>query len=1235
MLNIKRNESCYCGSGKKYKNCCFLRDNYNENLPSDALNKLKDEFLNYNQKDLLKKISALQLCSENHSQNIRLETASRIASSCHNKESKEISINQLKNLFLKYLPYEGSIGIQEDPTNCLFTYNIQFDGGNYVTFSGGCYSENFILQNILNVIFFEEEFSEDFKNYIRMISLAILKLSDEIASTSSISRYATSEDRWRKDIVFPKEEKFNVLKESVSFSKDKINQIYRIYGLDHKVLDFFCFDSKEDSFENINTDLNPLFVKPIMKIDDEYIVTIPSALIYALKYWILFSLDNYNYKDLFIEKYKSYSMYKIEKSFRKLFFRDYEYEFPNNIHNLPIGERLFSFDTDKLAYLIFVNDSLENYEKNHPFNFKTFKSDSLTDRICLIQNNLLKLNGINEVFVIMVLGFCGNLKGLTIKKLPQDTIYLTLELEELCLLANSDDYDDLTLWKFAKLLKNNSFSPIYSFLDLFSLYESNNNSFYLSDDGKFDMNFLTTDLTADLNKKFKIKTICNLDRHCELFNSTFIPVYKENVDEDIYISDNNFYHLIKNYSVPIWILPKRSYYYMGEKSNILLTFVKTISYWLNQFSRDLKYDLCVLSLKSINIILDLEDIPNDFDMNESMGDNGSLFNCKFENNNIHISLSNEILKLYVHENNELDRFLMKNILQVFGLFLEENDFKNTLTDERCELILNKYAPLGLKKNILLSNENFLIEDIPLYRGLQEHDVQCAYENLGENFVEKYGYGILSKEDTLKLSHDIVDYYLNSIKNFISNFSWESLIKKLVLNYESLLFVRQLNDIRLFPYLKCYSEIHKFTSLKKQENYELDRTAVPLRLLIEIISAEQDSCGNKEISFDELDQLMALSHNLVQWSFYSDFVISDYVDVNFQILKSGRVGVKSNINDFNDSFLFSRTLELIENDKYHFKINEKKIVEDDEINNMDSVFNDEFGLSLIDFADFIAELINMGLKQNKNLVKIYKMDLIKLLSESLGWENEKSERVIDVFSLKNRDVWENPPIGFKEEDIMPWYTRRRLSYLLKPLIIRNDEFNSIYYGIKNVQFASNYLINLIVYGRYRIDENSSTEFKNFLGRVNNIRGEEFNQTVLNWIKENTSLSVYGNIHLRDSERDYGDVDVLVIDFDKKNVFSIECKDLYFANNPRDMLNEVERFIGNENHWMKKHKNREKYLKNNINELAEKLNLCLSGFSICSFFIVPHEIPSPYILKLPINIYTFSDLKKNWKDLFKIN
>ncbi|MBQ3473065.1 MAG: SEC-C domain-containing protein [Methanobrevibacter sp.] len=1231
MLNINRNDRCYCGSGKKYKNCCFIRDNYNNNLPQDALDKLKSEFLKYNQSDLLKKISALQLCSENHSQYIRLETASRIASSCNGNESKEISINQLKNLFLKYLPYGGPIGIQEDPINYLFTYNIQFDGGNYVTFSGRCSSESFILQNILNVIFFEEEFSDDFKNFIRIISLAILKLSDEIASANNISRYEISEDRWHKDVVFPKEEKLNVLKNSVSFSKDKINQIYKTYGLDFRILDFFCLDFNESSFENINVDLNPLFVKPIIKIDDDYIVSIPSALVYSLKYLILSSLDTYNYKELFIEKYQSYSLYKIEKSFKKFLFKDYEYEFPNISPNLPIGEKLFYFDTDKLAYVILVNDSLENYEQNHPFSFRSYKSDYLSDRICLIENDLLELNGINEVFVLIIVSSCGNLNDFYIKKLPQDTIFLTLELEELCLLASSDDYDDLTLWKFAKLLKDYKFSQSDSFLDLFSLYESRNNSFYLSDDGKFDFHFLTT----DLNKKFKIKTICNLDRHCEVFNSTFVPVYRENMDEDIYISENNFYHLVKNYSIPIWVFPKRVDYYYGDKvSNILIVFIKAISYWLNQFSADLNQDLRVLNLKSINIIINLEDIPKNFDREEMIIDCESLFNYQFEKNNINIILSNEILKLYANENNELDRFLMKNILRVFGLFLEENGFKNTLSDKRCKLILNKYAPLGLKKNILLFEENFLMGDLPLYRGLQEHDVQCVYDNLGENFIEEYGYEILSKEETRNLSHEIVDYYLACIRSFISNFSWVSLITKLILNYESLLLERQLNDIKLYPYLKCYSDLENFILSKNQENYELNRTAVPLRLLIEIIAAEQDNFGIKEISYDELDKLMALSFNLIQWSFYSDFVDSDYVDVNFQILKSGRIGVKSNISDFNDLFLFSRTLELIDNSRYHFRITDKSIVDEDEIN-LNSVFNEEFGLSFIDFVDFISELVNFGLKQNKNLVKIYKKDLIKFLSEGLSWENEKSERVIDVFSLKNRDAWEKPPIGFNKEDIMPWHNKRRLSYLLKPLIIEKNDSNSIYYGVKNIKSTYDYLIYLMIYGLYKVDENSSSALKSFIGRMQNMRGEEFNKNVSIWIKDNTPLVVYENVPIKDEDKDYGDVDVLAIDFDRKKIFSIECKSLYYVSNPRDILNEVERFIGGDNSWMEKHRNREKYLKNNLNDLEKKLNLCLTDFNIFSFFIVPHEIPSPYILKLPIEIVTFSDLKKNWRKLFNIN
>lgn len=47
MKKIGRNKPCPCGSGKKYKHCCFKKDNYLKNLPDDALKRLKGEFSKY------------------------------------------------------------------------------------------------------------------------------------------------------------------------------------------------------------------------------------------------------------------------------------------------------------------------------------------------------------------------------------------------------------------------------------------------------------------------------------------------------------------------------------------------------------------------------------------------------------------------------------------------------------------------------------------------------------------------------------------------------------------------------------------------------------------------------------------------------------------------------------------------------------------------------------------------------------------------------------------------------------------------------------------------------------------------------------------------------------------------------------------------------------------------------------------------------------------------------------
>ncbi len=126
MKKSDRNKPCPCGSGKKYKNCCLKKDRYLKNLPDDALKKLKEEFSKYNQEDLIKTLAALSICPENQSQQIRLEIATQIACSNINCGDRIITIPELNELFLKYLPSGGPIGLLESPLDNVFTNNILF-----------------------------------------------------------------------------------------------------------------------------------------------------------------------------------------------------------------------------------------------------------------------------------------------------------------------------------------------------------------------------------------------------------------------------------------------------------------------------------------------------------------------------------------------------------------------------------------------------------------------------------------------------------------------------------------------------------------------------------------------------------------------------------------------------------------------------------------------------------------------------------------------------------------------------------------------------------------------------------------------------------------------------------------------------------------------------------------------------------------------------------------------------
>lgn len=1240
MKKIGRNEPCPCGSGKKYKNCCFKKDNYLRNLPHDALIRLKKEFSKYNQKDLIKTLAALSICPKNQSQYIRLEIATQIACSNTNCGNKLITIRDLNELFLKYLPSKGPIGLLEDSLDTLFTNNILFFK-NHVIFNGPSTSDYYVLQKILNCIHLNSSsFSNEFLEHFYQTSMFILFLSDYIAKKSGHRRYEDINNRFRQEIFFPDIDELDYLKNSVALSD---NEMIKFKGfLNNKdTADDFIIEVGDDRFNSVLSiekefiedlkesnipydffkrnmysefsDKNPILISPLIKIENTYII-FPRALSISLRHDILSSLLKFNEKENFIKNYQKDLWSNILFNLKnKLHFEDFDYELPE-WENTLFKDKVFKIDTDKLAYCVLVNDNLKDYGKNGPCERIDLKYGSiLKNRMNFVINNLYSDESINDILIILFSGISGRQYY---TEIPKFTNLLIINCEEFEILINSGNYDSLTLFKFATLLENKNIEGI-SFLDKFSFYIEKNHSFYVTDE-KMDVLLLSFEETSEYTKKLRKKAIKDKDPHLEIYNDVSIFVNKIN---DFMYAANSHLFLIKLLNQNIWI--------KFEKDNE--TFIaKAMGFWIWQFSDELYKVLKPLNDKSILISFSLEE-DKDLDLNIEITNyikENLIISSNISEVEINFKISKYLIPIANQKNNEADLLLMDNILKLIGNLLEKNSLENTLTEERRREIINKKSHSDLKKHILIYTSED-INNIPVknkIRLLQEHNVQSAMDGLVNKVQCEYDYNQkLTKDQSIELSHRIVGYYLDCIKKEITKYDWDDLIQKLILNYENILFAR--SSFNNVYYFNNYDKDSGILEEIVYEEHELDKMGLPTRFLIELLSAEQKFNSEVKISNDSFDQLMALSNNYIEWAFSSDYIKSKHVDFEITPLESGRFGTETNLEDIFDTFRTKRTLEHMNNLSINiFHYNDGGETPSDE---EEEAFKSEFGINLTDYADFISILIKLAVDDEKDVVVISKSNLIDILKRELDWEYEKSAQAIENFSFSHRENWDTPPEGYTKNDINPWVFRRPLSYHLKPLIIKNDEDATVIYGFRNALHSCSNLLHLIFKGLYKTD-NSSKKFKSFIGKMGDIKGKEFNERVFKWFEDNLDASE--KFYLKQNVKidkivkanpKYGDIDILLLDNNEKHLFSIECKDIEGARNPREIFHEIEKFFDNKE-WIKKHQRRDIWIKNNLDKLGNKIGYDLTDYKVFSFFIVSQELPIIYLKETPIDILPFSQI-----------
>lgn len=1235
MKKSDRNKPCPCGSGKKYKYCCLKKDRYLKNLPDDALKRLKEEFSKYNQEDLIKTLAALSICPENQSQQIRLEIATQIACSNNNCEDRIITIQELNELFLKYLPTKGPIGLLESPLDNVFTNNILFFK-NYVIYSGSSPYEYYILQKMLNTIHFNSSsFSEEYLNYFYQISRFILSLSDYIAKKTGHKRYEVFENRLMQEIFIPDIDELNSLKKSVTFNNKELKDFKKILRINEDIGDEFIVEVGDDNFNSVflvekelkehdifvelltgtnpfskYSEKNPLLLSSLIKIKDNYIIY-PTSLPITLRHNILSSILKSNEKKTFIKNYQDTLWREILLNLEnKLHFKKFDYELPEWKTTI-FRDEVFKIDNDKLAYCILINDNLKNYI-NNPFEISLKYKTKLKNRINLVTSNLLNTDEIiNDILIVLFVGMSG--RSVYEEKLIQSNL-LIINCEEFNIMINSGNYDSLTLFKFANLLENTDINRS-SFLEEFGFYIENDYSFYVKD------NFDLLVLFPEYAKQLRIKAIKNKDPHLERYGDNLLSVYK--ISEFMYVTDYNIF-LIKLNNQNIWI---------KFENNNESVIAEAICYWIWHFGDELYTDLRFLN-KPITILVNLEENDN-LDSNILLTNEIKetlIISSNTSENEIKFKISKNLIPLTKQGNNEADRLLMNEILKLMGNLLEKNSLENTLTEERRLEIINEKVPLGLKKQLLIyTPENINTPVKSQIRLLQKHNIQLTRDGLVNKVSGEFDYNQkLTKDQSHKLSHQIVDYYLDCIKKEIIEYDWEDLIQKLILNYENILFSRYFTSFNNVYYFNNYDNNPDILKDIVYDEHELDKMGLPTRFLIEILSAEQNFSSNVKISNESFDNLMGLSYNLIEWGFASDYIYSEYVDYEIIPLESGRFETETNINDIIDTFRTNRTLEHITNLSRNIFLEKKNVKKPS--NETENAFKSEFGINLTDYYNFISVLINIAVDDEKDIVFISKSNLIDILKDKLGWESDKSVQTIEKFSLKYRNKWEKAPEGFDGNDIYPWVFRRPLSYYLRPLIIKNDDDETVIYGFRNVYHSCLNLNHQIFKGLYKINKNSSDEFKSFISKMLDVKGKEFNKTVFKWFKNNLDTSEFyfePNVQIDkivNEEPKYGDIDVLLMDKNKKRLFSIECKNIESAKNPRQIFQEIEKFF-NKKEWIKKHERRDEWIKDNLDKLGESIGHDLKDYKVFSIFIVSQELPIIYLKDTPIDIIPFSHIINN--------
>lgn len=1193
----------------------------------DILRTIIDDLKPYDIYDILARLSSLNLIIENQNKSILLDALiGGILSRPRNHYSGNAKMSSGK--FRNVINRLETMGLKQmiDPAENTFIERVRYYG-NYWIFPGINYSPSYCLQGFLDVLCLRNlQIDSRFTQKAHQLINFILQISDIIAQLLGYDLDTISHVEQRA-IKLPNSKQFDRLKNCVYLQYSLIENLIE----DEDLRQCLFIDFKNCDLSQVLTmDFQEFFAHPFLKIDENAVILLnPSILAsFAIHHLILLA-ETFGCKDLLVDSYNDEIWRGCKRDLRELGHKkilesEYGIELINNQHR---KEEIMTVGNDKLLFVHFVCDAGTDYDNKAMFGRREITEDTPTtcERVKYFVDKLPMAEERN-IFQLIILNSFGRTVGC--KTAKEEAHYsIALSPYELhCISVNERNREEFIPRYITAKKKLATLLPpmIVSELNSIEIYTSNDYSFYLSDD--YDPKVMSTLFAPGDSLDYVIRAVKKENRH--LISSYdgihLCDVILNDPVRNIYLTKGAGASLpklvIKFNDVNLWFTAGSIA--SREEANVLYSIIDTISYWLAEAKDIVKW--MNFRTDAIRIHVELSDpVEQYYNLIADRGEFLLGIEYAHSGNTLNMLWHPTAYQLLGEKTNNTEKILLNSLL-------EEIAKLNQTEVDLCAVEHLFANPLKKKVyEINAANTPYMVPtggDIPNISAEEEHQL---LDEIGAHFLAfpEYDYGRVPDEERANLTNKVVGYLYSLLQTEIASIKPTGLYEKVYYDLETVLQNIMLAHSRYAYDIACYPE--KTERLTERYN-EANKASLALKFLAEYIAAVPPN-GKKLLGTMQYDRILAICSLIIDWAYKNDLFIYNIFNTPVEFLKSGRIGMSRTEGDYLAQINASartRRIESLSDPRVPVYTPLKPFPDFQEL--IDEAFNDEYGFTYHQFASCILAITDYGDTMKSEVKRANRDALINKVAQECQMATACVNAVIDLISLGKRDDFLVPPKPFRKEDVYPWRFNRELSFTRRPIIQHNDD---LIWGNRHLHHMLRYTVDLIMEAKYKA---RGSKLKRLIGRLSDIRGNEFNTVVykklnsINGLIVRERLSKVNGKKIADAKGNVlGDIDVFYIVPDKHKIVVGEVKDFSFAKNPYEMDQEYKRiFVDSDKPcYMTKHKRRATWIRNHLEDVKAHFGLSDGKWLVKTVMFVSEDIVSNAFYHQGEQIIVYSQINEN--------